>query len=87
VVRVTFVFAAAASQPETIDAESLVRALIEGILQAVVTFWPLFLLIGLVALGKLVLGVRRMRRIARSGIKEIDVMDGARVRALPHGAV
>lgn len=40
------------------------------------TVWPLWVILGLVALGKAALWVHAERRLARSGIAEIDVMDG-----------
>ena len=43
---------------------------------ALVQFWPLWLLIGLVGLGKAFLWLLEQRRISRSGIEEIDHMDG-----------
>jgi hypothetical protein len=36
--------------------------------------WPLWVLIGLVALAKLGVKLYRLRRLARSGIREIDAM-------------
>jgi restriction system protein len=45
-------------------------------LKGALTMWPLLLLVGAVVLGKLVLAIYRQRRLARSGIAEVDRMDG-----------
>jgi restriction system protein len=42
-----------------------------------VALWPLWVLVGAVGLAKLAFEVYRLRRLAKSGIREIDVMDGA----------
>lgn len=39
--------------------------------------WPLWVLIGVIGLAKLAFEVYHLRRLAKSGIKEIDAMDGA----------
>jgi restriction system protein len=42
----------------------------------VLAVWPLWVLVGLVALARLGVKLYRLRRLAKSGIREIDVMDG-----------
>lgn len=63
----------ATTQPRASDA--LAPAL-KGILHAVSAAWPLLLLIGLVAVGKLAYRLYHLRRLSKSGIAEIDLMDG-----------
>src|SRR4051812_19552334 len=41
-----------------------------------VKLWPLWLLVALVAAAKTLIWLREQRRISRSGIEEIDQMDG-----------
>ena len=38
--------------------------------------WPLWVLLASIGLGKLLLAIRQQRRLARSRISEIDLMDG-----------
>lgn len=49
---------------------------IHSLVHSLLPLWPLWLLIGLAALGKLAFEVYELRRLARSGIAEIDRMDG-----------
>jgi restriction system protein len=63
----------AASTAKTHDllGPALTRALSEA-----VTVWPLFLLAGAIVLGRIVWAIRFRTRLARSGIAEVDRMDG-----------
>jgi restriction system protein len=62
----------AASNPEIPAFLPMFKAFLEAMLSV----WPLWLLIGLLALGRLALDLRRLRRLSKSGIKEVDQMDG-----------
>lgn len=53
-----------------------VRPTIEGLLDLAAAVWWLLLIVGAVFLVRLLLFVRQQRRLARSGIREIDRMDG-----------
>jgi restriction system protein len=64
----------AAAKPPT--APDLLKPAAHGLVHSLLAFWPLWLLIGLVALGKLAVELYRLRRLSRSGIAEIDGMDG-----------
>lgn len=55
---------------------SLSEALLEGILRGLLIVWPLWVFVGVVFLIRLALAAYRWRRLARSGIREIDRMDG-----------
>jgi restriction system protein len=66
------ILAAAASKPELPGFLSILKAFLEGML----SIWPLWLFIGLLALGRLALDLRRLHRLSKSGIKEVDQMDG-----------
>jgi restriction system protein len=65
--------AAADSKPSSPD---LIGPVIDGLGQAFVTFWPLWLLIGIIGVGKLAWRIYQLRRLSRSGIAEVDQMDG-----------
>jgi restriction system protein len=62
----------AASKPEASSASSGLKTFV-GLLLAV---WPLWALIGIVGLAKLADELYRLRCLAKSGVREIDVMDG-----------
>lgn len=69
----------AAEKPKPVQAPKLpdlVHPAAHGLIESVLLFWPLWLLVGLLALGRVALYLRRMRRLSRSGIAEIDRMDG-----------
>jgi restriction system protein len=63
----------AASNPAAPSVSSGLKTFFDLLL----ALWPLWVLVGVVALAKLTFEVYRLRRLAKSGIKEIDVMDGA----------
>lgn len=50
--------------------------MLKSLVEALLVLWPLWLLIGLVGAGKLAFELYRLRRLAKSGISEIDAMDG-----------
>ena len=62
-----------AAPPKTPD---LLSPAIRGFFHAFLAFWPLWLLIGLVALGKLGYQLYCLRRLSKSGIADVDRMDG-----------
>jgi Restriction endonuclease len=64
---------AAGNPPKAPD---LIKPAAHGLAHSLIGFWPLWLLIVVVALGKLVYRLYRLRRLSRSGIAEIDTMDG-----------
>jgi restriction system protein len=64
---------AATSKPNSPD---LLSPAFKGFFHGVLAVWPLWLVIGLAALGKLAYQLYRLRRLSRSGIAEIDRMDG-----------
>lgn len=68
--------AAANDKPQTIDLEPAFRGFIDGVIHTVSALWPLFLIVGLIALGKVALQLYRLHRISTSGIRDIDAMDG-----------
>jgi restriction system protein len=49
---------------------------LETFIDLLVAVWPLWVILGLVSLAKLGFELYRLRRLAKSGIREIDVMDG-----------
>jgi restriction system protein len=55
---------------------SLSEALLEAFARAFIMLWPLWVFVGAVFLIRLALAAYRWRRLARSGIREIDRMDG-----------
>jgi restriction system protein len=63
----------AASNP----AAPSVRSGLETFFHLLLILWPLWALVGVIGLAKLAFEVYRLRRLAKSGIREIDVMDGA----------
>jgi restriction system protein len=63
----------AASDPAAPSVGSGLRTLFDLML----AIWPLWVVVGVVGLAKLAFEVYRLRRLAKSGINEIDVMDGA----------
>ena len=54
----------------------LIGPVIHGLADAPVGFWPLWLFIGLIAAAKLAWRIYQLRRLSRSGIAEVDQMDG-----------
>jgi restriction system protein len=54
-----------------------IRPTLEDLLDMAVQLWWLLAIVGAILLIRLLLFVRRQRRLARSGIREIDTMDGA----------
>ena len=64
----------AATDPQTPDFFSMLKSLADALL----VFWPLWLLIGIVGAAKFAYGLYRLRRLAKSGITEVDAMDGHR---------
>jgi len=56
---------------------SVSEALLDGIVRGLLMVWPLWVFLGAIFLIRLVLLAYRWRRLARSGIREIDRMDGA----------
>jgi len=65
--------AAADPKPSSPD---LIGPVLHGLAEAFVTFWPLWLLIAAVGAAKLAWRIRELRRLNRSGIGEVDLMDG-----------
>jgi hypothetical protein len=55
----------------------LIGPVLHGLAEAFVIFWPFWLLIGLVGAAKLAWRLWGLRRLSRSGIGEVDLMDGA----------
>lgn len=55
-----------------------VKGVEHGLVHDLAVFWWLWVLIGAVAGGKLAWRLHQLRRLARSGIKDIDQMDGHR---------
>ena len=49
---------------------------LEGIVRGLLLVWPLWVFIGALFLIRLALAAYRWRRLARSGLREIDRMDG-----------
>jgi restriction system protein len=58
------------------DGSDASRALIEAMLHGFVLTWPIWAFLGVLILGSLVLKIIRIRRLARSGIDDIDRMGG-----------
>ena len=56
--------------------DDLLWAVLKAIPQVVLANWPLFAVIGVILLVTWALELARRRRLARSGITEIDQMDG-----------
>lgn len=54
----------------------LLKPAAHGLIHSLIAFWPLWLLLGIIALGKLGWQLYSLRRLSRSGIAEIDTMDG-----------
>jgi restriction system protein len=59
------------------DLSETAELVLEGALHALRSFWPFFVLIGLIAAARFAYQLYRLRRLSRSGIAEIDQMDGA----------
>jgi restriction system protein len=55
---------------------AIVGDLIKGLWTGILIFWPLWLLIAIVALGKLAFQLWEKQRLAKSGIADIDQMSG-----------
>lgn len=53
------------------------QSLLHGLLMGLRAFWPIFLLVGLLAAARLGYQLYRLRRLSRSGIAKVDQMDGA----------
>ncbi|HEY3462553.1 MAG TPA: restriction endonuclease [Gaiellaceae bacterium] len=66
----------ASGKPKPPKAPDLVKPVAHGLEQTLIKFWPLWLLLLLVALGKVAWGAYQMRRLSKSGITEIDRMSG-----------
>jgi hypothetical protein len=64
---------AATTQPKAPD---LLSPMLKGLFHGILAVWPLWLVIGLVGLGKLGHQVYLLRRLSKSGIAEIDQMGG-----------
>jgi restriction system protein len=64
---------AAASQPKAPD---LIRPVFNGLVHSLLVFWPLLLLIALATLARVAWRLYKLRQLSRSGIAEIDTMDG-----------
>jgi restriction system protein len=62
----------AASNPAAPSASSGLKTFLDLLLAV----WPLWVLIGVIGLAKLAYEVYRLRRLAKSGIRDIDAMDG-----------
>jgi restriction system protein len=54
----------------------LIGPVLHGLADALVTFWPLWLLLAAVGAAKLAWRIHELRRLGRSGIGEVDLMDG-----------
>jgi restriction system protein len=54
----------------------LIGPVLHGLADALVTFWPLWLLIASIGAVKLAWRIYQLRRLSRSGITEVDQMDG-----------
>lgn len=54
----------------------ILKAFGEGLLKAIPTIWPMFALIALVVVAKFIYQWHESRRLAASGILDIDKMDG-----------
>ena len=52
------------------------EAFLEGIVRGLLLVWPLWVFIGALFLIRLALAAYRWRRLSRSGLREIDRMDG-----------
>lgn len=65
----------AAAKPDPSNPD-LIGPAFHGLINALVAFWPLWVLIGAVAVGKLALRLYELRRLSRSGIADVDRMDG-----------
>lgn len=53
-----------------------IRPTVETLLDLALQLWWLLLIVAAVQLGRLLLFIRRQRRLTRSGIREVDAMDG-----------
>jgi restriction system protein len=53
-----------------------VKDVAHGMLSSVLTFWPVWLVVGLVLLGRFVFTLTRLRRLSQSGIRDVDRMSG-----------
>jgi len=62
----------AASKPAAPSADSALKTFFDLLLAA----WPLWVLLGVVGAAKLAYQFYRRRRLAKSGIREVDAMDG-----------
>lgn len=52
------------------------RGVLGPLIHSLITLWPLWLLVGLVGVGKLALRLYELRRLSRAGIADVDRMDG-----------
>lgn len=50
--------------------------ILRGIADGLEAFWPVLILVGLIAVARLAFRIYQVRRLARSGIEQIDRMDG-----------
>jgi restriction system protein len=55
---------------------NLLAPLLKGFLQVTFAYWPVWLAVGVVGLGKLLLRLHQLRRLSRSGIADVDRVDG-----------
>lgn len=51
-------------------------ALIEGIIRGLIMLWPLWVFLGVILFLRALFALWEWRRLARSGIRDIDRMDG-----------
>jgi restriction system protein len=56
--------------------DSLIEKMLRSFLDMSLALWPLWLLLGLILLVRLIFEVYRLRRLSKSGIAEVDRMDG-----------
>jgi restriction system protein len=59
-----------------LNSEALARGLLSGVFEGVLLAWPLWAILVAIAAVKLAVRLHDQRRLARSGIAEIDRMDG-----------
>jgi restriction system protein len=71
-----FVAAEPQPKPNSPGVEIPWHEMASELIRMMTLFWWLWILIGLLAVGKLAYRIYETRRIARSGIREVDVMDG-----------
>jgi restriction system protein len=67
---------AAAPTTTTPNPSQALRDSLHPLSQMLLGLWPLWTLLGIIALGRLLIDARRMRRLHRAGMAEIDRMTG-----------